>query len=123
MDKKKIVKTLPEEDLRGFEEFIDGSADDSNFLPKGIGGKKDVSFEHFTFLTNDSERLFKIKSLLSEKMPFMTKYSQAKELIREQLEENDVLREKIFEISDKPQSNYRKSLADVFDGFFNPPKF
>ena len=123
MDKKKNIKAPPEDDIRGFEDFIEGAADDVSFMTnKGISPKKETSFEHFTFLTNDSARLFKLKNVLSDKMPFMTKYSQAKELVKEQLEENNLLRQKIFELSDKPESNYRKSLKDVFDSFFNPPK-
>ena len=68
MDKKKINPALPPEDLKGFEEFIEGESD-RTFMGKGHPSKKEVSFEHFTFLTNDSDRLIKLKNLLTEKLP------------------------------------------------------
>ena len=65
MDKKRLVKNLTPEELKGFEEFIDGESVDTDFLPRGPQ-KKDASYEHFTFLTNDSERLIRQKELLKE---------------------------------------------------------
>lgn len=123
MDKKKLVKVLPPEDMKGFEEFVEGQPQDTNFLPRGVAGnKKEVSFEHFTFLTNDSERLLRIKNLLTEKLPFSSKFQQSEALLKEQDEELIVIRKKIFEISDKKNSPYRRSLSELFDSFFGPPK-
>lgn len=121
MDKKRLVKTLPPEDLKGFEEFIDGQSSDTNFLPRP-NNKKEVSFEHFTFLTNDSERLSRLKDLLMDKLPFSNRYEQGAQLIGEQKKEVNLLKKHLFEISNKPGSPYRKSLAEIFNSFFEPPK-
>lgn len=121
MDKKTLVKTLLPEDLKGFEEFIEGQPNDTNFLTKQPN-KKEVSFEHFTFLTNDSERLLRVKDLLTKKIPFSSKFKQGQHLIREQQEEIDILRKKIFENCDKELSPYRKSLGEIFNSFFGPTK-
>ena len=116
MDKKKYP-----DDLRGFEEFIDGQPQgDTSFLPKLP--KKEVSFEHFTFLTNDSDRLLKIKDLMTKKIPFSYKYEQGDKLLAEQVLEIKSLKVAVFDICDAKGSPYRKSLADVFDSFFQPPK-
>lgn len=118
MDKKK-VKGLPE-DLKGFEEFIEGQPTDSHFLPRGVGGgtKKEVSFEHFTFLTNDGERLQNLKLLLSSKIPFSRKYEQGKKLMEEEMEEVRHLRSELFDIQNEKDSSYRKSLREIFSTFF-----
>jgi len=123
MDKKRLVKNLEGDDIKGFEEFIDGQPSESSFLPKGVGGKKEVQgFEHFTFLDNDSERLTKLKQLLTEKLAFSAKFDQSTKLINEQKEELVLLKKKIFEYSEKKDSSYLKSLSEVFDSFFSPPK-
>jgi len=124
MDKKRLVKSLEPEDLKGFEEFIEGQPTDASFLPKGVGGaKKEVAgFEHFTFLTNDSVRLTKLKFLLSEKLPFSARFDQSGKLIQEQKEEIELLKRKMFEVCDKAGSPYRKSVSEIFNSFFEPPK-
>lgn len=121
MDKKKLVKVLPPEELQGFEEFIDAQSKDTNFLPKPTGTKKENSFEHFEFLTTDSQRLIKVKNLFSRKLPFTTKYHQAQVLIKQQKAEISFIKNNLFIMSDKKDSLYRKSLRDVFDNYFEPP--
>lgn len=124
MDKKRLIKNLGPEDLKGFEEFIEGQSSETSFLPKGVGGgKKDIAgFEHFTFLSNDSVRLTKLKSLLSEKLPFSARFDQSAKLIHEQQEELELMKRKLFEICDKVDSPYRKSVSEIFNSFFEPPK-
>ncbi len=119
MDKKK-TKTPPPEDLRGFEEFIEEHQIDKPFLPRGVGGgtKKEVSFEHFTFLTNDGERLQNLKQLLSSKIPFSRRYEQGKKIIDEQKEEIRHIRDQLFEIADTKDSRFRKSMRDIFQSYF-----
>lgn len=118
MDKKK-PKGLPE-DLKGFEEFIEGQSTETNFLPRGLGGgmKKEVSFEHFTFLINDSERLQNLKLLLSSKIPFSRKYEQGKKLVEEGTDEVRHLRSELFDVQNEKDSPYRKSLREIFNTFF-----
>jgi hypothetical protein len=125
MDKKRLVKNLEADDIKGFEEFIEGQSSDSTFLPKGVGGsskKNEAGFEHFTFLTNDAERLTKLKRLLNEKLPFSAKFDQSDKLIREQRDEVSILKKKLFEVSDGVDSAYKKSLREIFNSFFEPPK-
>lgn len=116
MDKKK----KPAEDLQGFEEFMEGLPKESHFLPRGVGGgvKKEVSFEHFTFLTNDGERLQNLKSLLSYKIPFSRKYEQGKKILEEETEEVLHVRNELFKLQDERDSGYRKSLAEIITSYF-----
>jgi hypothetical protein len=118
MDKKKL-KALPPEDLRGFEEFIEDQGE-KHFLPRGVGGgtKKEVSFEHFTFLTNDGERLTNLKLLLSSKIPFSRKFEQGKKIIEEEMEEIKQMREELFRLQDQRDSRYRKTIRDIFTAYF-----
>lgn len=123
MDKKKLGKNLDSDDIKGFEEFIEGQTAETHFLPRGVGGsakKNETGFEHFTFLTNDSIRLTKLKSLLTEKLPFSGKFDQSEKLIRDQKNEIESLKNKIFELSNRPDSKYHKSLREIFDSFFGP---
>lgn len=107
--------------MRGFEEFMDGEADKS-FMGRPAGGpKRETNFENFTFLTNDAERLYKARNLLTEKLPFAARYDQSKSLLQSQAREVAGLKEKIFVISDKKGSFYRKSLSEIFDSFFKNP--
>src|SRR5690554_1432241 len=122
MDKKKLIKIASPEDIQGFEEFIESQPKDTNFLPRPAVSKKESSFEFFEFLSSDAQRLLKVKNLLSQKLPFLTKYQQAEILIKQQKAEINFIKNNLFLISDKKDSLYRKSLSDVFDNYFNPPK-
>lgn len=125
MDKKRLVKTLDKEDMKGFEDFIEGQPSDTNFLPRPSAGnppKKDTGFEHFTFLATDSVRLTKLKDLLSSKLPFSMRFEQGNALLKEQREEVQLLRAQLFDLCDQKGAPYRKSLSEVFDSFFEPPK-
>jgi hypothetical protein len=125
MDKKKFLKTADSEDLKGFEEFIESQPGDGNFLPRGVGGgakKNESGFEHFTFLANDAERLTNLKDILGNRLPFSAKFDQAPKLIKDQRDEIEILKKKIFELTDREDSPLRKSLSEIFNGFFEPPK-
>jgi hypothetical protein len=121
MDKKRLVKSMTPEEMKGFEEFIDGEPSTSKFLPRG-SQKKEVAYEHFTFLSNDATRLIKQKNLLMDKIPFAEKYEQGEKLIQDQQKEIILLKKSIFEICNRPQSAYRKSMSELFDSFFEPPQ-
>jgi hypothetical protein len=120
VDRKKFGKTP--DDMKGFEEFIDGEPDGHSFMGKGHPAKKEASFEHFTFLTNDSDRLMKVRQLLVLKIPFIKKYSQGKSLIDNLQEEKLNLSNELFNQCEKKGSAYRKSLLEIFEIYFNPPK-
>jgi hypothetical protein len=123
MDKKRNIKNLPQEDIKGFEEFIEGQPEDDHFLPRGnASAKKEVSFEHFTFLTNDSQRLHKLKDVLMHKIPFASRFEQGQYLVNQQENELQVLRKHIYEQSQKTDSPFRKSLGEIFNNFFEPPR-
>jgi hypothetical protein len=117
MDKK---KKQPPEDLQGFEEFMDALPKESHFLPRGVGGgvKKEVSFEHFTFLTNDGERLQNLKSLLSYKIPFSRKYEQGKKILEEEMDDIKQVRDELFKLQDEKDSGYRKALSEIITSYF-----
>lgn len=122
MDKKKINKPLSPEEMRGFEEFIEGQSEETSFLPKASGTKKETSFEHFTFLTTDADRLVRIKNLLMEKLPFTAKFEQSSALLKQQREEIKKYKIRLFEMSEKPNSPYQKTLKETFDSYFEPPR-
>jgi hypothetical protein len=125
LDKKKFIKSSDPEDIKGFEEFIEGQSSDSSFLPKGVGGgakKNEAGFEHFTFLTNDSERLLKLTNLLNQKLPFSAKFDQSAKLIKEEKDEVELLKKRLFEVLEEKDSSYKKSLREIFNSFFGPPK-
>jgi hypothetical protein len=125
MDKKRLLKSSDSEDLKGFEEFIEGQSSDASFLPKGVGGgskKNEAGFEHFTFLTNDSDRLMKLTNLLNQKLPFSAKFDQSAKLIKEQKDEIELLKKRLLEVCEEKDSPYKKSLREIFNSFFEPPK-
>lgn len=110
-----------ENDLSGFQEFIESQKGDMPFLPRGVGGgkrKQEQNFNNLTFLTNDRSRLTKLRLLLNEKINFIAKFKQSEELLKLQDLEINELREKIYDVSDVEESPYRKSLREIFDGFF-----
>lgn len=122
MDKKKLLKIASPDEIQGFEEFIDSQPKDTNFLPRPANSKKESSFEFFEFFSSDAQRLLKVKNLFSHKLPFLNKFQQAEVLIKQQKAEINFIRNNLFIISDKKDSLYRKSLRDVFDNYFEPPK-
>jgi hypothetical protein len=124
MDKRKKRTGSRIEDNRGFEEFIQGQHDKVPFLPKTAlnARKNENGFDHLTFLTNDSNRLMKLKLIFSEKLPFSLKFEQGKKISELQKDEIEALKNGIFEISDKVGSPFRKSLSEVFNTFFHATK-
>ena len=120
MDNKRVLKNLPEDEVKGFEEFIEGQPDDSGFSSRN--SKKDTSIEHFTFLTNDSMRLMKIKELVTEKMPFSHKHEQGQELVNGLEAEKVILKKNLFDFFKQSQSGYQKSVGEIFNSFFGPSK-
>jgi hypothetical protein len=123
MDKKRLVKTLSEEDLKGFEEFIDSQPDDAIFPPKGnVPQKKEVTFEHFTLLTNDSIRLTKVRDLILDKLPTVTRYEQGQQLIAQQEKEVETYKQEILQLSKSADAPLMKSLNEIFDRYFENPK-
>jgi hypothetical protein len=119
MENKKNPNDISTDDLRGFEEFIEGEKDTS-FLYRNI--KKDKPVEHATFINYDSSRLEKIRDLCAEKIPLAKKYEQGQKLLEIQEYETQLLKNKLIEILNKPDSSYRKSLREIFDSFYQPPK-
>jgi hypothetical protein len=119
MDPKKKQGLQQDDDLRGFQDFIDSQSDQTATLKSP---KKDISHEQVTFLTNDSLRLTKIKNLLTSKLPFVTQHEQGLEIIKKANEEGEMKRSKLFEIFSKPSSNYHKSISAIFDSYYNNKK-
>jgi hypothetical protein len=120
MVSKKDEKEI-ENNLTGFEEFIESQKGETPFIPRGVGGgtrKQDQNFNNITFLTNDRARLTKLKNLLNERLHFVAKFNQGEKLLEEQDLEISDLRESIYSISDDVNSPYRKSLREIFDRFF-----
>lgn len=117
MDNKRGIKDLPE-DVKGFEEFIEGQPEESGL--SGRTSKKDTSIEHFTFLTNDSLRLLKIKEMITEKLPFAAEHEQGPLLVKNLEEEKVISKKNLIEIFKAPHSGYQKSIGEIFNSFFGP---
>ncbi len=119
MDKKQFIKSTSPEDIKGFEDFIEGAPDgeflNANFASKN---KKKLPHEYLTFIQNDGNRLDKINTLINKKIFVIKKYEQGPILIKQQLEEISNLRTKIFQKSIVNQSGFRKSLTEIFDSYF-----
>lgn len=119
MDSKRQGKSFPD-DLKGFEEFVEGQPKGA-FLPRSAGGnKKETNFENFTLIITDADRLGKLKTMLNEKLPFAAKFEQGQGLLKEQREEIQDLQKLIFEISNVKGSAYRRTLEDTFNSYFSP---
>jgi hypothetical protein len=122
MDKKKKLSPDQMEKLRGFEDLIqETSSPKDKIQGKGIvsnNKNNDTNFENYTFLMNDSERIHKLNDLFKEKLPFQSRFDQSDKIIEKQKNDIHELKEKIFSISDKSNSPYRKSLSEIFDSFF-----
>lgn len=123
-NKTKTSKYLIPEDAQGFQDFIDSEKDKSFLLKKGNATalKNDRGFEYFTFLNNDGSKLVKTRLLLNEKIPFMLKFNQTSSLVEKQNNELSEIKQRLFQISDEKDSPFRKSLAEVFDLYFETKK-
>ncbi len=119
MDNKNKSKPPFQEDLKGFEDFMEGQNDEVGQLKVQ---KRDGNFESYNFLENDSKRLNKVKNMMSQKIPFLSKYDQSSRLILEQKIEIEMLKNHLNEIFKLESSGYQKSLKEVFDSYFGPTK-
>jgi hypothetical protein len=124
MTKKTKPPVNEEESLRGFEEFIAEQTEISKTQRSGIvtSRKNDSEFEHLTFITTDAERLIKLKTLLKEKIPFMSNFDQSDHLIKQQITLRQELKSSIFNILNDEKSSFQKSLSEVFDSYFDQKK-
>jgi hypothetical protein len=119
MENKNKSKNSAQEDLKGFEDFMEGQNEDVGQLKVQ---KREGNFESYNFLENDSKRLNKIKNIMSQKIPFLSKYDQSSRLILEQKIEIEILKNKLNEIFQQQSSGYQKSIKEVFDSYFGPTK-
>jgi len=99
------------EDLKGFEDFIEEPKSSS------LENKKEVSFEHLTFLENDAKRLQRLKKIHRDKLPLMKKNSQHELLTEKQKSEISVLKEMLFQTFSQENSGIRQNLIQLFDVF------
>ncbi len=115
MDKKKLLNPKNTDDLKGFEEFIDGVSDgpaqDKN--PRIVGG------EALSFILNDNIRLKKISQLVSDQLPLAKDHSQGERIIEHQRNLNRQLKNQLHAILNAPDSTLQKSLSSIWDNFFN----
>ena len=119
MDNNNKSKKTAQEDLKGFEDFMEGQNDQAGQLKLQ---KREGNFESYNFLENDSKRLNKIKNIMSQKIPFLSKYDQSSRLILEQKIEIEMLKNHLNEIFKLESSGYQTSLREVFDSYFGPTK-
>ncbi|MBY0517990.1 MAG: hypothetical protein K2P81_13865 [Bacteriovoracaceae bacterium] len=117
MDKKKISRIQNIDDLKGFEEFIEHSSDESAIdkSTKNVGG------ESLTFLQNDNSRLKKIAELVADKVPVLKNHGQGPKIIEHQRNLNSQLKNEIFKYLNADKSPLHKSLTHMWDSFFQKP--
>ncbi len=118
MDKKKLLNPRNSDDLKGFEDFIDGVTENSTQEknPKSAGG------EALSFILNDNERLKKLSQLVSDQLPLARNHSQGERIIEHQRNLNRQLKHQLFAMLNPPDSTLQKSLTEVWDRFFNSPQ-
>jgi hypothetical protein len=117
---KKKEQEFSEQDLKGFQEFIEAHPDVQ--VNSNKTNRKDEAIEHSTFLSHDFVRLQKIKNLFSEKLVFAAQFEQGENLIAEQRREIMSLKSQLVQHLKNPQSDFQKSLQEIFNSFFDPPK-
>lgn len=115
MDKKKLLNPKNADDLKGFEDFLEGvtesSGPDKN--PKSAGG------EALSFILNDNTRLKKLSGLVSDQLPLAQHHSQGDRIIEHQRNLNRQLKHQLFAQLNPADSTLQKSLSEVWDRFFN----
>lgn len=114
MDKKKILRSASSDDLKGFEEFLEHTADE---ISQDKGGKN-IGGESLTFLLNDNIRLKKVASLVADKLPVVKSHGQGPRIIEHQRNLNTQLKNELFKILQKPDSPLQKTLTSIWDSFF-----
>ncbi len=114
MDKKKILRHSSQDDLKGFEEFIEHSPEEIvlDKSAKNLGG------ENLTFVTNDNIRLKKVAQLVADKLPVVKSFEQGPRIIEHQRNLNAQLKNELFKHLQKEDSPLQKSLSMIWDGFF-----
>lgn len=114
MDKKKILRQSSSDDLKGFEEFLEHTPDES-FVDKS---GKNLGGESFTFLLNDNLRLKKVAGLVADKVPVLKAHEQAPKIIEHQQNLNVQLKNELFKHLGPAHSPLQKSLSDIWNGYF-----
>ncbi len=117
MDNKKNIKNNVEDDLKGFEDFMDSIPSETK-SQHGVQKKNETNFENFTFLSNDGARLEKLKVLFNDKLPFSSKFDQSKKLITDQREEISILKERLYSTANREGSPYQKSISEIFNSYY-----
>ncbi len=116
MDKKKLLRSLGSDDLKGFEEFIqhveDGPEKEKN--PKNLGG------ENLTFVLNDNLRLKKVSLLMAKKLPVSASHDQGPKIIEHQRNLNTQYKNELFKILSQKDSPLHKSIHEIWSKFFYP---
>lgn len=116
MDKKKLPRNGAQDDLKGFEDFLDQVEETRGTVE--TGPVKNVGGENYTFLENDHVRLKKIARLVADKLPVMREHSQGEKLIEHQRKRNNQLKAELFRQLGAPGSTLEKSMAGIFNSFF-----
>jgi hypothetical protein len=111
-----MTKKKNNEDLSGFQDFIDAANDGPSKIPR----KNRVDgFELLTFLEQDSQRLENMIRLYEEKAFLLKNYPQDTDLIIKLDGHNSFLRQQLIEKLGKKNSPLMKSLAEMFNPHFN----
>ncbi len=117
MDNKKNIKTNIDDDLKGFEDFIESIPSETK-QQLGTQKKNETNFENFTFLSHDGARLEKLKILFNDKLPFCSKFDQSKKLMTDQLEEISILKDRLYSVAERESSPYKKSISEIFNSYY-----
>lgn len=110
-----------EKSIKGFEEFIEFHLKSKKHLLKPQSRattKEDKGPYVYNFLANDYNRLTKLNNLFTEKIPFVSKFDQSEILISEQKNQLELIKKYITSHSLKHDSDFRKSMREVFDNYF-----
>jgi hypothetical protein len=110
-------KYSPDDDMIGFEDFIEHTKGSKVTRPKKKMG--DGSYEFLTLLSDDQKRLDTISSIYQEKHIRLKKYPQDFSLQIKQEKFNHILLRQIFNKVNNPDSVLFKNIHRIFNQHFS----
>jgi hypothetical protein len=111
-----MTKKKNDNDLLGFEEFIESIDNGPSFVDR-ISLRKDSAPEFITFITNDLTRLKKIITLQGQRLPLYKKFPQSEQVVKDEQAMVNQLKSELIDLLKKEKSPMYKSFAEIYSAF------
>ncbi len=105
-----------DEDLSGFEEFIEEF--EPEIQEKKKKGKNKFNSEINSYIDDEKKRLSKLSEFFHSKMKNADQYQQSSDLISKQKSFNRVCRERLNKRFQEEDSDFQKNLKQLFENHF-----